>query len=539
MRGFAKIMALAGMLAGSIGHAATPQTPSAALHVAIAAPAPRAPVAAPAPAAAPAPLVGAVRISLPDAAGRFAAADFIGAAAPFVGRTLSGEDLQDLLSAVSGVARGRGYILAHGVIPAQRLASGVLDLRLTLGRIDRIELSGDDAPAVRARLEQLIGAPLTRSALQRQLTLARDLPGMTVDRLAITQQDGETVLSARVRHKHGTVRGGLDNWGNSAVGPVRARLAYDFNGLLGNDRLSGTVEAVAAAQPDELAAVSVRLAYDLDNLGTRVEFTGVYSHSNPGASLAPYALSGDYAAFGVELSRPLVRGFAHSLWLSGGLRMVTLDRWQAGVLGRHDKALIANLGLNGNVVLAGGRLRGGIGVSHLLDALDATRAGDPLATRPGAGAGATFASAWLDWQGKLSGPLSAWVALNGQVATAPLPVTAQISLGGPMFGRAYDFGERTGDNGLLAMAELRYTLRDRNFGLLRFAQLYGFADAGSVGNVENDLGTGTLASAGAGARLTLTEHFRIGMEAALPVNQPRYASGDRSPRYRASLGFQF
>ncbi|MBU6267896.1 MAG: hypothetical protein KGN34_10170 [Sphingomonadales bacterium] len=486
-----------------------------------------------------APIVGAIRVGLPDGAGPFKAVDFVTATAPFVGRRLSGDDMQDLLRAVSGLARARGFILAHARVPEQRLAGGVLDLQLVLGHIDRVELGGDTAPAVRARLEKLVGTPLTRAALQRQITLARDVPGMTVDHLTIAEQDGQTVLAAQVRHKRGTLRGGIDNWGSSAVGPVRMRLAYDFNDLLGNARFSGAIEGNLAAQIDESAGLAARLAYDLDDHGTRVELTGAYSHSRPGAALAPYALTGNYTAFGLELSRPLLRGFDHSLWISGGLRMVTLDRWETGLQTAHDRALIANLSLNGNAALAGGRLRGGFGVSTLLDGLGATDSANLFATRPGAGSGATYANFWLDWQGRISGPVSAWLAVNGQIASAPLPVTAQLALGGPMFGRAYEFGERTGDNGLIGMAELRYTLRDRNFGLLRYAQLYGFADVGSLGNVANDFGTGALASAGAGARVTLADHWRIGLEAALPVNQPRYESGDLSPRYRANLGFQF
>jgi hemolysin activation/secretion protein len=115
----------------------------------------------------------------------------------------------------------------------------------------------------------------------------------------------------------------------------------------------------------------------------------------------------------------------------------------------------------------------------------------------------------------------------------------QLTIGGPYFGRGYDFSERAGDKGLLTSGELRSDVIDRNSGFLRWLQLYAFADAGFVRDLNDTYGTGDLYSAGAGARFKLAEDLRLELEAAFPINEPRYDAGDKSPRVSATLGTQF
>lgn len=47
-----------------------------------------------------------------------------------------------------------------------------------------------------------------------------------------------------------------------------------------------------------------------------------------------------------------------------------------------------------------------------------------------------------------AGPIGARFAVVGQVADRPLLAMSQLGLGGSVYGRAYDFSERSGDQGL-------------------------------------------------------------------------------------------
>src|SRR3546814_5403333 len=98
---------------------------------------------------------------------------------------------------------------------------------------------------------------------------------------------------------------------------------------------------------------------------------------------------------------------------------------------------------------------------------------------------------------------------------------------------------RSGDKGLLGSAELSAKVLDRNSGFIRWAQLYAFADAGEVDNLENSYGTGSLYSAGAGARLDFANRLSLGIEAAFPIDEVRYETGNMNPRLSFSLGALF
>lgn len=126
-----------------------------------------------------------------------------------------------------------------------------------------------------------------------------------------------------------------------------------------------------------------------------------------------------------------------------------------------------------------------------------------------------------------------------QLPSEPLPAVEQLTIGGPYFGRGYNWSERTGDEGVLGSAELRAQLINRNAGLLRWVQLYTFADAGHVTTIETTFGTGDLYSAGAGARMTLERNLGLEFEAAFPINAQRYDSADKSPRLSFSLTSSF
>src|SRR3546814_748126 len=139
----------------------------------------------------------------------------------------------------------------------------------------------------------------------------------------------------------------------------------------------------------------------------------------------------------------------------------------------------------------------------------------------------------------LFGPFSARLAAAGQLTSSPVLAINQIAIGGSYFGRAYDYSERAGDKGLLGSAELSAKVLDRNSGFIRWAQLYAFADAGEVDNLENSYGTGSLYSAGAGARLDFANRLSLGIEAAFPIDEVRYETGNMNPRISFSLGALF
>jgi hemolysin activation/secretion protein len=80
----------------------------------------------------------------------------------------------------------------------------------------------------------------------------------------------------------------------------------------------------------------------------------------------------------------------------------------------------------------------------------------------------------------VTGPLSLYAAVRGQLAANNLDSSEQMALGGPFGVRAYPEGETYGDQGYLATLEARLAMPGFASVLPGRMQLVGFVDAGAV-----------------------------------------------------------
>jgi hemolysin activation/secretion protein len=144
---------------------------------------------------------------------------------------------------------------------------------------------------------------------------------------------------------------------------------------------------------------------------------------------------------------------------------------------------------------------------------------------------------WADWVQPLGHGFTIKIAANGQLADRPLLAAQEIGLGGPSFGRAYDFSERFGDSGFMASGEFRWRRSDP-LSWIDWVEPYVFADTGRVWNLDGGYGGGDLTSAGGGVRAALGR-LQLSVEAAVPVASPRAATGNKRPRLNVSIGRRF
>jgi hemolysin activation/secretion protein len=471
--------------------------------------------------------VGAVVI---DGLAALDRADFASVIEPYIGRTLARGELSRLVDAIAAEARARGLILATAWIPPQSLGGGMLRITVDEGRIDEIRIEGADDPLIRRQLERLLAeAPLTNAALQRAVLLANDLPGVRIRNTRFRSEGPRRILLVDARQDDFSGSAQVATDGTRPIGPLRARIDLDANGLISQrDRveLSFTTTPI---EPDELAFFSARYSVVINDSGTNLALSGSYSRTEPGAYLADRELLGNSLRGELRLRHPLLRRQRRSLWLeaSGELQDLRQDRF--GTLARHDRIALARLGFYGFGPLAGGTLRGRATISQGLNVLGATALGDPLASREDASPDFTTLSWWLDWRRDIARRLSLSLAASGQVSSEPLLIGENFSLGGNSFLRGYDFGQRIGDEGIAGSGELRYDWPDA-FGMVRPLQLYAFADGGTVSNLADGRGSGTLASSGAGLRAAITRDLDFDLEVAAPLTEPRYDTDDNSPR---------
>ena len=442
------------------------------------------------------------------------------------------------VSEVAREAHRAGYGLATAWIPPQSVDRGVLRVRVDEGRIDAVQASGPAAAAVERLLRRLAGGrPVRTAALERRLLLAGDLAGVTVGRARLVRRGERNVLLIDTSRDRIRGRASIDNWGTEAVGPVRSRLAIDIAGVIGfGDRLT-VGAAMTPLQPREFWMVHAGFTMPVGADGTQIGVSGYLSRSAAGGALRDRDLAGDSREIEASLSHPLARSRARSLWAQArfGVRDSALERGGAPL--RDDRIVTATAMLYGTARLAGGFARARLSVVQGLDLLDATRRGDPLASRGDAGGVFTKVQAWGDYTRPLGKGFSVQLSAEGQLASRPLLASEEMGLGGRSFLRGYDYREYAGDRGVAGAAELRFDLSELPRPARR-AQLYVYADAGHVSNLEGGFGGGSLASAGGGARVTLDYHLDLGVELGIPLAE---GAGRRrsDPRVSFTLSTQF
>jgi hemolysin activation/secretion protein len=226
---------------------------------------------------------------------------------------------------------------------------------------------------------------------------------------------------------------------------------------------------------------------------------------------------------------PLIRDRRRSVWASLDLRSLQSRQTLLDSPLRNDRLTTLTGALNGNGRLGGGVLRGSVAIVAGLPLPGMTREGDRRISRSDGDARFVTLNYDLEWTRRVSNRLTLALTSQAQVASRPLLATTEIGVGGPVFGRGYDYAERTGDDGILGGAELRADLGRLAPGVVDRAQIYGAVDGGYVGNLRNGPGGGSLLSTAAGVRVGRGRIDGM-LEIALPLNRDRFDTEDRRPR---------
>jgi hemolysin activation/secretion protein len=480
-------------------------------------------------------VVGVIRV---EGATILPPASFAAAIEPYLGRSLSTADLRGLAGAIADAARGAGFGLATAWVPAQDAGNGVLRVRLDEGRIDGIEARGPATAVVERLLAPLANRePVRTAVLERRLLLARDVAGVTVGSATLVRDGDRNVLRVETTRQRVRGRVSLDNWGTSAIGPLRARFGVDALGLFALGDALTVGATITPLNPSEFQLVQASYSLPIGVNGASANVGGYLTRSDAGGAFQDRDLEGDGVEIRAGFAYPWIRSRRQNLWgeLSFSLRDNGLDR--DGIRFRDDRIVAATGALFGAGRLAGGTVRVRVSLVQGLDLFGATDPGDPLASRRDGSGTFTKLRFWTDYNKRLGSGFSALLAGEGQLASRPLLATEEIGLGGPAFLRGYDYREFSGDKGAAGAAELRFDLDDLPSPLSR-VQFYVYADAGRVTNLRGGAGGGSLASAGGGVRIGIDRRIEGQIGLGVPLADGR--DGTRpDPRISFTLSAAF
>jgi len=381
-------------------------------------------------------------------------------AAPYLGKSLTFSDLEELRRHLTQLYIDRGYINSGFVVPDQDVAGGTVLFRAVEGRVTELTVSGAESFApgyFTGRLERGLSAPFNIAELERQQQILLQDP--LVRRLNIDIQPapipGEARAQVNVLEASPYSLGfQIANNQSPTVGEVRGQVGGGVANLLGRgDRL-----AVQYGRSDGLddgaISYSLPLASDDTRLNLRYDINGTLVVS---PALSPLRITSAYDSFAVGVSRPFYRTPEQNLTLGLALEKRNARTFLLGMPfsftpgsdnGRTNvTALRFHQEWTDRTAEAALALRSTI--SFGIDALGATTA----AARPGGtffswfGQGQYVRRIFDDWETVVRGGL--------QVADGPLFPIEQFALGGIDTVRGYRQYLTITDSAFYGSAELR------------------------------------------------------------------------------------
>ncbi|TCS37535.1 hemolysin activation/secretion protein [Paucimonas lemoignei] len=369
----------------------------------------------------------------------------------FVDQELNLYDLNKAAAAITEFYHARGYTLARAVIPAQRVADGIVKLQIIEGRIGKLRFSGNRrfAEGFLATRTQMLqpGTLVTTERLEHDLLLLNDIPGLAAKVvLEPGAEFGTTDAEVKITEKLVTGSISLNNNGRNETGRNRLEAGLSLNSPFGwGDQLSLT-----GSITDHSLVRYWTAAYSLplNTLGTRLSLSAARTGYDVSGAAAALGITGEVKTAEVGVSHPLVRTRENSQWLNVGLRRSRLVQNALGVTMSDNKISVLNLAYQLN------HIHEDSAVTNLKLGLTSNFKGVRSATQQDA------VRARYEVDVNHTSPfVQRWdLYLRGTMVYSAemLPDTEKFSLGGPGSVRAYRPSEVRGDSGYLGTAELRH-----------------------------------------------------------------------------------
>lgn len=381
------------------------------------------------------------------------------------GHTQTLATLTVLAQRITDYYRAHGYPLSRAVVPAQDLSNGVVQFKVIEARYDQVQVvnhSRVQTSLLNATLSPLqSGQPVTQQALDRQLLLLNDLPGVQSHAaLGPGSAPGTSDLSVDTQ----------------ALPPVTGNLALDDGGdrYTGRIRLGGNVAVNNLAGLGDQLSVGLlasdehmhygHLAYDfaLNGAGTRFGLAYSALSYQLGDGLSDLHARGHATAASAWLSQAIVRSPNTNL----SARLEVDNRHLADDIGStdvHDDRHTWDWTASGTLDHRDGWGGGAVTQAQLSLTRGQTGFDNPAAQASDAVTAHTQGHG-LHWDGNVSrlqtitATTRLYVALSGQYSHRNLDSSEQFLLGGMQSVRGYEVSTLAGASGYLATVELRHDL---------------------------------------------------------------------------------
>lgn len=443
------------------------------------------------------------------------------------------QDVAEIAERITNLYRSEGYFLSQAVAGPQDLSTGIASITVFEGHISSVRVEGPRAELVRPMVEALAAASLVKlSDVEKRLARVREIPGLKVTSQIRPNPDNpiEHELLLETEFDGDRVFAGVNNWGWEQAGPVQAYATYARNSVFGaRDQLALSL-FTTPEKPEEFSQLGVGYTYGFLN-GDRIRTNLSVSQSGGGYDPADNAQGGQSIGFAAQIERPLKLRRSQSVWFIVGVDFQHKENdWITGG-GYQDELRVARLALRGSKYDNSSSTRYYVSVSKGLDLLGASGSSAWNRSRYDADAEFLKINGNFSHYRDIGTHFGLYTDVYGQYTDEPLLISEEFSVGGPDLGRAYRFGELTGDRGVGGVIELRAGFAPEG-DVLSFLQGYTFYDIAAVWNAIPDEAweKDDLSSAGVGMRVSLFDKVSARLEMAKPLTRTPYDEADRDWR---------
>jgi hemolysin activation/secretion protein len=287
---------------------------------------------------------------------------------PFNGKCMQAGDIQSLMGAVTQQYIERGFTTTRAYLPAQDLSSGVLQILVQEGRIERFVVEGDPSNRLNLRwaVPAVAGELLNIRDLEQAVDQLNSVPGnkVTMDIKPGSQPGKSVVVFRNTATVPVNLQISADNQGSKPTGVNGASATVAVGGLLGlNETLTVTARqssphtadassdssSVSLNLPDGFATYGVSLAKSNFSTGFT---TNIGNHMVTYGDSTTYALTAERVMARDQDSRHSV--VASLSQIEGGTRTLADGGNLIQKTGRIAKTL--GVGIKSSTVIAGGSL---------------------------------------------------------------------------------------------------------------------------------------------------------------------------------------
>ena len=440
---------------------------------------------------------------------------------PFFDSEVTFEELIGLRSAITQLYINNGYVTSGAfLLNNQALSTGVVQIQVVEGELERIELSGLRRLRegyVRSRIAIAATKPLNRRRIEEALQLLQldPLIAQVNAELSVGSTPGRNILQIRLREAPAFHAGiSTENRQSPSIGSQETSLSLAHDNLLGfGDRLSGNYGITAGLDTYDInyaiplnarnGTLNLRYSYDDSNIieapfedfGIRSKTRTVSLGFRQPVVQSPKSELALGLALDLRSSRTFLfndRPFSFSEGAEKGESKVTVIRFSQDWVNRGKRRVLA------------ARSQFSVG----LDALGATI--------NNTGTDGRF-FAWIgqfQWVQQLSQRNVLLARINAQLTPDSLLTLERFSIGGVDTVRGYRQNQLVADNGILGSVEVRLPLTSDP----RVLQLAPFFEIGRVWNNRgSDPDPATLASLGLGLHWLIGSGFSVRLDYGIPL----------------------